>query len=124
MQDIKTIASKVGRDLTSKGNIELGSHDCGHHSPPGGSISNAAVTYYLLPTGDVRVVIDDRHGSNQGYSEWHGGDTIRMDGADLDEAIGLAKDHIESLEDSGNLLRAWRIASSEARATMRQASRE
>lgn len=111
-------------ELTEKGNLEIGSHDAGHRSPPGGSIVNNAVTYYLLASGDFRVVIDDRYGNNQGYFQQNGGDKIKMDAADLDEAIQLAKEHIESLDDSTELLRAWRIASTEARTAMRNAERE
>jgi hypothetical protein len=117
--NIKTLAEKAGLTLTSKGNIELGSDDQGSHGTPGSRASNSAVSYYLTPSGDVRAVIDNRYGSNQGYIEWHGGDVTRMDGSNLDEAIQLAREHVESLDDA-DLLRAWRIASSEARATMRK----
>jgi hypothetical protein len=117
--NIKTLAEKAGRALTTKGNLELGSDDQGSHGTPGSQGCNSAVAYYLTPSGDVRAVIDNRYGSNQGYMEWHGGDITRMDGADLDDAIQLAKEHVESLDDV-DLLRAWRIASSEARATMRK----
>jgi len=117
--NIKTLAEKAGLELTSKGNLELGSDDQGSHGTPGSQACNSAVSYYLTPSGDVRAVIDNRSGSNKGYIEWHHGDVTRMDGADLDEAIQLAKEHVESLDDA-DLLRAWRIASSEARATMRK----
>lgn len=117
--NIKTLAEKTGLELTSKGNLELGSDDQGSHGTPGEQASNSAVSYYLRPSGDVQVVIDNRSGSNQGYIEWHHGDVTRMEGADLDEAIQLAKEHVESLDDA-DLMRAWRIASSEGRATMRK----
>jgi hypothetical protein len=121
--DIQTIADKAGRELTSKGNLEVGSHDGGKWSPPGGPIAKAQVIFYLLANGDYRAVIDDRHGSNQGQPEWHGGEVIQMDGADLAEAIELARAHIDDLEDGDALMRAWRIAASEARATMRAVER-
>lgn len=123
MNDIKTIAERAGRELTSKGNLELGSDDQGSHGAPGSQAFHAAVSYYLLADGDYQVVIDNRYGNNQGYIEWHGGDVTKMDGADLAEVIQLAKEHIESLEEEEDLMRAWRIASSEAKATMRKAER-
>ncbi|HKJ61158.1 MAG TPA: hypothetical protein VKA94_04075 [Hyphomicrobiales bacterium] len=119
VKNIKTLAEKVGLDLTDKGNLELGRDNQGSHGTPGSQAYNSAVSYYLTPSGDVRVVIDNRYGSNQGYIEWHGGDVTRMYGADLDEAIQLAQEHVESLDDV-EMTRAWRIASSEARATMRK----
>ena len=117
--NIKALAEKAGLELTSKGNLELGSNNQGSLGTPGSQGHYSAVAYYLMPSGYVRTLIDNRYGSNQGYMEWHGGDITRMDGADLDDATQLAKEHIESLEDA-DLLRAWRIASSEARATMRK----
>jgi len=125
-QNVKIIAEKVGRELTSKGNLKIGSHDQGSHGTPGSQAYNEAVCYYLLSDdGDYQVVIDDRWGSNQGrINKWNGGDITRMDGATLDEVIQLAQDHIESMDNADGLMRAWRIASSEARATMRKADRE
>ena len=117
--NINTLAEKARLGLTSKGNIELGSDNQGSHGTPGSQACNSAVSYYLTPSGDVRAVIDNRSGSNQGYIEWQRGDVTKMDGADLDEAIQLAQDHVESLDDA-DLMRAWRIASSVARATMRK----
>jgi hypothetical protein len=116
---IKILAEKAGLGLTSRGNIELGSDDQGSHGTPGSHACNSAVAYYLTPSGDVRAVVDNRSGSNQGYIEWQAGDVTKMDGADLDDAIQLAKEHVESLDDA-DLMRAWRIASSEARSTIRK----
>lgn len=119
--NIEAIANSIGEKLTEKGNLELGSNDQGWWNPPGGSIGNRAVTFYLLPSGDVRAVIDNRSGSNQGYIQWNYGDVEKIDGADLDEAIELAKDHCASMgNDSENLTKAWRIASAAARATQRK----
>jgi len=121
MNDIKTIANRLGRKLTSKGNLELGANDQGEPEAPGKLRCNSAVIYYLLGNGDYRVVIDDRYGATeQGEMKWHGGAKTHLDGIDLNEVIQLAKEHIESLEDSVALLRAWRIASAQARATLRR----
>ena len=123
MKDINDIATKLGLELTERGNLEIGSHDAGHWSPPGGAIRNSAVTYYLMADGDYRVVIDDRRGSNQGYPEWHRGDKVRLDSGDLAELIDEARDYISGMENS-EVMQAWRLASNEARATMRRADRD
>lgn len=125
--NLEALAKKLNLNLTEKGNLELGSDDQGYWNPPGGGIGFREVSYYLLPSGEFRVVIDDRYGRNQGYFEENGGRITKMDGADLEEATQLAKDHIESLEKSeksDDLLRAWRIASSQARSTMRKIEAE
>ena len=63
------------------------------------------VTFYLLPSGDYRVLIGA--GKNQ----------IFMDGGSVDEVIELAKTHISEIK------RAWKIAAEEARATLVTANR-
>ena len=120
--DIKTLAQTAGLELTSKGNIALGYSDQGDRGTPGSQGCNSSVSYYLMPSGDVAAMIDNRYGSNQGRMEWQGGDVTRLDGADVVEAIQIAQDHVASLDDA-DLMRAWRIASSEARSTMRRITR-
>ena len=69
------------------------------------------VTFYLLSSGDYRVVIE-------------GESRISMDGISLNEVIDLALEHINDGEDPfHNTRRAWRIAATEARATFREIDR-
>ena len=69
------------------------------------------VAFYLLPSGDYRVVIE-------------GKSRISMDGISLDEVIDLALDHINDSDDPfHNIRRAWRIAAAEACATFREINR-
>ena len=120
--NIEQIAEKLGEEVTKKGNIQLGADDQGYHEAPGGGIAFLAVAYYLRPTGDVSAVIDTRHGRNQGYFEGIGGGVVRLEEEDLEAAIAAGESYIDDMEDEDQaaIKRAWRIASSAARAMMQR----
>ncbi len=114
------MSTQIG-DSDKNGNIKLGENDQGHYGTPGSGITYKEVAFWLMANGDVRAVIDNRYGWNQGYFQQNGGAVQRLTGEDLGEAVELATAHCA---DDADLTKACRLAASEARATMRDRERE